>query len=316
MTTALGLDRGSVVTIGTFDGVHIGHRAVLAEITRRAARSGRASVVVTFEPHPLEVVNPAAAPPLLAPGDERLEALAETSVDHALVLRFTPALAALSPEEFVHRVLLRQLGMRELVIGHDHGFGRNRSGDVGTLRALGSELGFEVDVVEAVGAGDLQVSSSRIRRAIAGGDLGTAVLMLGRRYSVSATVSHGAGRGASLGVPTANLAGIPSRKLLPPDGVYAVVVETRGGAWGGMLNQGGRPTFSEEGRTLEVHLFGFTGSLYGERVRLSWVTRLRDTRAFAGREELISQLARDRADALAALDAAGVKVMNTFAEDD
>jgi riboflavin kinase/FMN adenylyltransferase len=316
VTTALGLDRGSVVTIGTFDGVHIGHRAVLAEITRRAERSGRASAVVTFEPHPLEVVNPAAAPPLLSPGDERLEALAETSVDHVMVLRFTPALAALSPEEFVHRVLLRQLGMRELVIGHDHGFGRNRSGDVGTLRALGSELGFDVDVVAAVGAGDLQVSSSRIRRAVAGGDLDTAALMLGRRYSVSALVSHGAGRGAGLGVPTANLAGIPSRKLLPPDGVYAVVVETRGGVWGGMLNQGGRPTFAEEGRTLEAHLFGFSGSLYGERVRLSWVRRLRDTRAFARREDLVSQLARDRADALAALGAAGVQGLNTFAEDD
>ncbi len=316
MTTALGLDRGSVVTIGTFDGVHIGHRAVLAEITRRAARSGRASAVVTFEPHPLEVVNPAAAPPLLSPGDERLEALAETSVDHVLVLRFTPALAALSPEEFVHQVLLRQLGMRELVIGHDHGFGRNRSGDVGTLRALGSELGFEVDVVEAVGAGDLQVSSSRIRRAIAGGDIATAQLMLGRRYSVSGTVSRGAGRGVTLGVPTANLAGIPDRKLLPPDGVYAVVVETGRGAFGGMLNQGGRPTFAEQGRTLEAHLFGFRGSLYGERVRLSWVARLRDTRAFAGRDDLISQLARDRADALAALDAAGVRGLNTLAEDD
>jgi riboflavin kinase/FMN adenylyltransferase len=316
VTSALGLDRGSVVTIGTFDGVHIGHRAVLAEITRRAARSGRASAVVTFEPHPLEVVNPSAAPPLLSPGDERMEALAETSVDHVLVLRFTPALAALTPDEFVHRVLLRQLGMRELVIGHDHGFGRNRSGDVGTLRALGAQLGFDVDVVDAVGAGDLQVSSSRIRRAIAGGDLDTAALMLGRRYAVSGTVSHGAGRGGSLGVPTANLARIPTRKLLPPDGVYAVVVETRGGAYGGMLNQGGRPTFAEQGRTLEAHLFGFNGSLYGERVRLTWVARLRDTRAFARREELISQLARDRANALAALDAAGVQGLNTFAEDD
>lgn len=316
MTSALGLDRGSVVTIGTFDGVHIGHRAVLAEITRRAARSGRASAVVTFEPHPLEVVNPAAAPPLLSPGDERLEALAETSVDHVLVLRFTPALAALTPDEFVHRVLLQQLGMRELVIGHDHGFGRNRSGDVGTLRQLGAQLGFEVDVVEAVGAGDQQVSSSRIRRAVAGGDLDTAARMLGRRYAVSGTVSHGAGRGGSLGVPTANLAGLPARKLLPPDGVYAVVVETRRGAFGGMLNQGGRPTFAEQGRTLEAHLFGFNGSLYGERVRVSWVVRLRDTRAFASREDLISQLARDRANALAALKAAGVQGLNSFAEDD
>ena len=316
MTSALGLDRGSVVTIGTFDGVHIGHRAVLAEITRRAARSGRASAVVTFEPHPLEVVNPAAAPPLLSPGDERLEALAETSVDHVLVLRFTPALAALTPDEFVHRVLLQQLGMRELVIGHDHGFGRNRSGDVGTLRQLGAQLGFEVDVVDAVGAGDKQVSSSRIRRAVAGGDLDTAARMLGRRYAVSGTVSHGAGRGGSLGVPTANLAGLPARKLLPPDGVYAVVVETRRGAFGGMLNQGGRPTFAEQGRTLEAHLFGFNGSLYGERVRVSWVVRLRDTRAFASREDLISQLARDRANALAALKAAGVQGLNSFAEDD
>ena len=291
----------STVTVGSFDGVHLGHQAVLREIARRAADAGRASVLVTFEPHPLEVVNPQAAPPLLTTGPERLEVLAQTPLDYVLLLRFDRRVAALTPEAFVREVLLRRCGMRELVIGHDHGFGRGRSGDVDTLRRLGAEDGFEVDVVGAVDVGEQHVSSSRIRRAIAGGDLATAARMLGRPYSVSAVVGAGQGRGRGLGVPTINLAGIPPQKLLPPDGVYAVRVEWRGGRAGGMMNQGGRPTFAEGERILEAHLFGFEGDLYGEWVRLEWVERLRDVERFASVEELQQQMERDRRRALAVL---------------
>ena len=291
----------STVTVGSFDGVHLGHQAVLREIAGRAAEAGRASVLVTFEPHPLEVVNPQAAPPLLTTGPERLEVLAQTPLDYVLLLRFDRRVAALTPEAFVREVLLRRCGMRELVIGHDHGFGRGRSGDVDTLRRLGAEDGFEVDVVGAVDVGEQHVSSSRIRRAIAGGDLATAARMLGRPYSVSAVVGAGQGRGRGLGVPTINLAGIPPQKLLPPDGVYAVRVEWRGGRAGGMMNQGGRPTFAEGERILEAHLFGFEGDLYGEWVRLEWVERLRDVERFASIEELQQQMERDRRRALAVL---------------
>ena len=295
------LPRGSTVTVGTFDGVHRGHHAVLEEIARRASAAGRASVLVTFEPHPLEVVNPQAAPPLLTTGPERREILAQTALDYVLFLRFDRRLADYTPEEFVRRVLIGRCGMRELVIGHDHGFGRGRSGGVETLRRLGAEDGFEVDVVPVVDVGDQHVSSSRIRRAVAGGDLTTAARMLGRPYSVSGQVSRGEQRGRLLGVPTINLADVPPQKLLPPDGVYAVRVEWRGGRTGGMMNQGSRPTFRDGRRVLEAHLFGFEGDLYGEWVRIEWVERLRDVVRFPSVEHLQEQLKRDRSRALEVL---------------
>jgi riboflavin kinase/FMN adenylyltransferase len=258
-------------------------------------------VLVTFEPHPLEVVNPQAAPPLLTTGPERREILAQTPLDYVFFLRFDRRLAALTPEEFVRDVLLARCDMRELVIGQDHGFGRGRSGDVDTLRKLGAELRFDVDVVDDVGVGDQHVSSSRIRRAVGGGDLATAARMLGRPYSVSGVVGEGERRGRQLGVPTLNLTGVPPRKLLPPDGVYAVRVEWRGGKVGGMMNQGPKPTFQDGRRSLEAHLFGFEGDLYGEWVKIEWVRRLRDVRRFASVEQLRQQLERDRGLAVEAL---------------
>ncbi len=292
---------GTVVTVGTFDGVHRGHQDVLRRLSDRAAERGLRGVLVTFEPHPLEVVNPQAAPPLLTTGPERLEVLAQTPLDYVLLLRFDRRVAALTPEAFVRDVLLRRCGMRELVIGHDHGFGRGRSGDVETLRHLGAVHGFEVDVVAPVDFGDQHVSSSRVRRAVAGGDLGTASRMLGRPYTVSGRVGRGAGRGRKLGVPTVNLTDVPPQKLLPPDGIYAVEVEWRRGRTGGMMHQGPIPTFADGRRALEAHLFDFEGDLYGEWVRITWVERLRDVERFASAEQLQHQMERDRADALAAL---------------
>lgn len=296
---------GAVVTVGSFDGVHLGHQAVLREIVARARQTGRRSLLVTFEPHPLEIINPAAAPQVLATGPERLEVLAETDLDCVAVVRFTPALAELAPERFVVEWLVERFGVRELVIGPDHGFGRGRAGDVELLRTLGERYRFAVDVVGPVGDGARAVSSTRIRRAVLGGDLAGARRLLGRPYRVTAPVGRGAGRGRALGVPTINLAGISPRKLLPPDGVYAVRVETPAGVVGGMMNQGGRPTFGEHGRTLEVHLFGTFGDLYGVWVRVEWVQRLRGTMAFGSGDALRRQLAQDRDEALAVLAAPG-----------
>jgi riboflavin kinase/FMN adenylyltransferase len=295
------LGQGAVVTVGSFDGVHLGHQAVLAEVARRAKAGGRASVLVTFEPHPLAVINPQAAPPLLTSGPERREILAQQPLDYVFFLRFDRRLASRTPEEFVREVLLGRCGMRELVFGYDHGFGRGRSGDVETLRRLGAHLGFAVDAVRPVDVGGEPVSSGRIRRAVAGGDLRTAARLLGRPYTVTGQVVAGERRGRLLGVPTINLAEVPPDKLLPPDGVYAVWVEWRGGRTGGMMNQGPKPTFQDGRRSLEAHLFGFEGDLYGEWVRIEWVERLRDVRRFAGVEQLQEQLERDRARAQAVL---------------
>jgi riboflavin kinase / FMN adenylyltransferase len=295
------LAAGATVTVGSFDGVHLGHQAVLREIDRRARAAGRASVLVTFDPHPLEVVNPEAAPPLLTTGAERLEILAQSPLDYVMLLRFDRHLAGLTPEEFVRDVLLERCAVKELVIGHDHGFGRGRSGDVETLRRLGKEHGFQVDVVEAVDFAGQPISSSRIRRAVAGGDLAAAGAMLGRPYGVVGRVGQGERRGRMLGVPTINLGEISPRKLLPPDGVYAVRVEWRGGGAGGMMNQGPRPTFQDGRRVLEAHIFGFDGDLYGEWVRIEWVERLRDIERFGSVEQLQKQLERDRTRAEAVL---------------
>ena len=295
------LANGSTVTVGSFDGVHLGHQAVLREIDSRARAAGRSSVLVTFDPHPLEVVNPEAAPPLLTTGPERLEILALSPLEYVLLVRFDRHLASLTPEEFVRQVLLERCAVRELVIGHDHGFGRGRSGDVDTLRRLGDAHGFEVDVVPPVDFGGQHVSSSRIRRAVAGGDLSTAAAMLGRPYGVVGRVGEGERRGRLLGVPTINLSELSPRKLLPPDGVYAVRVEWRSGRAGGMMNQGPRPTFQDGRRVLEAHLFDFDGDLYDEWVRIEWVERLRDIERFASVDQLQQQLTRDRAGALAAL---------------
>jgi riboflavin kinase / FMN adenylyltransferase len=296
------LEQGTTVTVGTFDGVHPGHRAVLAEIEARARSAGRKSLLVTFASHPLEVVNPAAAPPLLTSGEERREVLAQTELDYVVFLRFDRDVAAMAPEEFVRHVLQRRFNMRELVIGHDHGFGRGRKGDVAMLRQLGESDGFAVDVVAPVEIGGHPVSSTQIRRAVTGGDLETAATLLGRPYSVSGRVVAGAGRGRTIGIPTINLADVPPRKLFPPDGVYAVWVDTPRGRFGGMLNQGSRPTFGESSRSVEAHLFEFTGDLYGCWVRVEWVARLRDTRKFESAAQLMTQLEVDRNDARQALD--------------
>lgn len=295
---------GTVVTVGTFDGVHRGHRDVLARITARAAELGLRSVLVTFDPHPLQVINPEAAPPLLTVGAERLEIVAESGVDFMAIMPFTPALQRYSAAQFVDEVLVRRFQVRHLVIGHDHGFGRSREGDEDVLRQLGSERGFEVEVVEAVADSEGRpVSSTLIRRAVAGGDLRRAADGLGRLYSVSGPVIEGNRRGRELGFPTLNVELPPpsAHKLLPPQGVYAVRVQTPSGPFGGMMNMGPRPTFGDAVTSLEVHLFDASLDLYGAYVKVEFVSRLRDTRPFADASALVAQLAIDEENARAAL---------------
>jgi len=293
---------GTIVTVGTFDGVHRGHQDVLARLAARAAEHGLRSLLVTFEPHPLEVVNPTAAPPLLTSWDEKLEALAGSHVDYVAVLPFTRTLAGYEAEAFVQLVLRGRFRMRELLIGHDHGFGRGRAGDVDVLRAIGARDGFAVEVIEPVmGRDHHPVSSTSIRRAVAGGDLARAADGLGRAYAVSGRVVQGERRGRLLGYPTLNVALPAPRKLLPPEGVYAVRALTPLGTFGGMMNLGPRPTFGDSAVSLEAHLFDAEGDFYGARVRLEFVARLRDTQRFADVAALVAQLERDAAAARLAL---------------
>ncbi|MBX3145806.1 MAG: bifunctional riboflavin kinase/FAD synthetase [Gemmatimonadales bacterium] len=297
-----GFPRGAAVTVGTFDGVHLGHQAVIEELVRRARQADRPAVLVTFEPHPLAVLRPGAAPGRLTTADERSAALAETSIDYQVVLRFDQALAALDPEQFVRDVLQARCQMVELVVGHDHGFGRRRAGDRVMLESLATDGGFALRVVAPVaGSRGHLVSSSVIRDAVVAGDFAAAAAGLGRPYRVSGRVVPGQRRGRTLGIPTANLS-TPVGKLLPPDGVYAVRVEWGGGTAGGMMNQGTRPTVGDATRWLEVHLFDFDGDLYGREIRIEWVAPLRAIRRFDSLAALRDQLEQDRANARATLE--------------
>src|SRR4051812_13650903 len=293
---------GTVITVGTFDGVHRGHRDVVERLVKRARSLKIPSVLVTFEPHPLEIVNPSAAPLLLTTHYEKQEVLAETGIDYLAVIPFTAELAAYSAEDFVELILRRCFRLRELLIGYDHGFGRQRAGNVDVLKMLGDRDGFRVEVVAPVSTPDgHSVSSTFIRRAVAGGDLLRAAESLGRPYSLSGRVIQGAQRGRTIGFPTLNLGPPPPRKLLPPEGVYAVRVQTPGGHFGGMMNLGPRPTFGDAATSLEAHLFDSAGDFYGQTVRLDFIARLRETRKFSSPDALREQLKLDEKNARRAL---------------
>ncbi len=293
---------GSVITVGTFDGVHRGHQDVLRQLVQHADRTGRPSLVVTFDPHPLEVINPAMAPPLLSTLEEKLEQFVQSGVSYVVVLPFTPMLASYEAATFIDDVLRERYGLAELLVGHDHGFGRGRLGDIDVLRLLAQSRKFQITVLPPVQTTDGGVvSSTVIRRAIAGGDLPTASECLGRPYAVSGHVVAGDRRGRLLGFPTLNLSAPPMQKLLPPDGVYAVRVQTPHGEFGGMLNLGPRPTFDDANRRIEAHVFDAGHDWYGAPVRLDFIARLRETRAFGGMEALREQLEHDERNARAVL---------------
>ncbi len=288
-----GRARGSVVTVGTFDGVHLGHWEVLRAMVRRARRTEKPSVLVTFQPHPLQILRPDRAPRLLTTPVEKKEILAQTGLDHAVILPFTRTLARYTPRRFVEKILVARMKVSDLVIGYDHGFGRGRSGDVETLEALGAEFGFRVRVVPPMTTEGGPVSSSRIRSALLAGDVRAARIGLGRPYSLRGVVVRGDGRGRRLGFPTANLHVADSRKLVPAEGIYAVRARSSEGACDGALHIGPRPTFPGSPATVEVHLLDRGGDLYGVELRLDLVERLREVRRFADPAELIRRIGED-----------------------
>jgi len=281
------------VTVGTFDGVHRGHWRVLEEIVERASALGGRSVLVTFDPHPLRVVRPEAAPPLLTTPDEKKAVLACSRLDYLVFLSFTPELREFSPRRFVDEVLLRRLGMSHLIIGYDHGFGRGRSGDVNTLRAIAAERGFQLDVVKAVHSGPAAVSSSSIRSALLEGRLADANRWLDRPYSLSGTVVKGDGRGRDLGFPTANLHVAGTDKLVPAQGIYACFATVPQGRFMGALHIGERPTFPGASASVEVHVLDFNADLYERTIHVDMIEYLRPVAAFGSAAALADQMRGD-----------------------
>ena len=290
-------DSASVVTVGTFDGVHAGHQALLRYVQGRARERGGRSTAVTFEPHPREVVHGEAVQ-LLSTIDERASVMSDLGIDLVVVVRFTKEFARLSATDFVQDVLVNRIGLQEIVIGYDFTFGQGRRGDSRLLEDLGSQAGFQVDVVPAHVVDAHVVSSSTIRQQLQEeGDVQAAARMLNRRYALEARVVRGDGRGRTIGYPTANLEPLDARKVVPLRGVYAVRMKSRGEeVWKpGMMNIGTRPTFGGDQRRIEVHLFDFRGDLYEQTVTVEFVERLREERRFTSVEELVEQLSRDEA---------------------
>ena len=281
-----------VLALGNFDGMHRGHRKILERLRRVAAERGATSVVLTFDPHPPRVVRPDKAPPLLMTEPQKLEALEQAGVQGAAIVRFTPELSRWDPETFVRTVLVEWLHVSEVWVGANFLFGHDRAGNFTLLRTLGARYGFTVEKIDPVRYKEFVVSSTRIRRLVSEARVDEASALLGHPYCIDGMVVKGDERGRTIGFPTANLC--TENELTPPHGVYATTVIIDGIVRPSITNIGTRPTVDHSGRTtIETHLFDFDRDLYGMTVRLAFVQRLRDERAFDSLDALKSQIAAD-----------------------
>ncbi|MBN1108949.1 MAG: bifunctional riboflavin kinase/FAD synthetase [Bacteroidales bacterium] len=290
-----------VVTMGIFDGVHRGHRVLIDALVRRAADKGGESVVITFDPHPRLVVSEEKKSlSFLSSTEEKIKLLEEASVDHLVVLKFTPALSRMSASDFVEKILVRRIGTSHIVMGHDHHFGYRGEGNYNTVNEYAGKSGFVVEEVAGLRSGKGFVSSSLIREALLKGDLNNANKWLGYSYKLRGTVVAGKKLGRKLGYPTANIKPLYRYKLIPGDGVYAVEIEVSGRTKPGMLSIGSNPTVNTiKGRKhIEVHIFDFEEDIYGEEIEVFFRYRLRDEIRFSTLEELTLQMDRDRSVAL------------------
>jgi len=297
MRVARGLHRlpaeppARVVTLGVFDGVHRAHQEICRRVVARAKEATAAAAAVTFFPHPAAVLAPARAPKLLYGLGDRLRFLGATGIELVVVQHFDQEFSRVEAEDFAREYLAGRLGAVHVVVGHSVSFGRGRRGDGQMLERIGKGLGFTVEVVGPVEVNGTVVSSSAIREAILAGEMERATALLGREHFVRGRVVHGQHRGAGLGFPTANVR--VRQGLLPPNGVYAVRVAHGGEVYGGVANLGVNPTFGGEERSLEPHIFDFDGDLYGKRLQVSFVQRLRDEMKFPGVDALLAQIRRD-----------------------
>ncbi|HXP80011.1 MAG TPA: bifunctional riboflavin kinase/FAD synthetase [Verrucomicrobiae bacterium] len=283
--------RRTAVTVGNFDGLHLGHQKILKSVREHALAAGQRAAVITFDPHPMCVLRPDRAPLMIQTLAQRLAGFQQMGLDAALVLRFDRALSLVSADEFIERILVGGLHAGAILVGANFRFGHRGAGDVRLLGEFGKRDGFDVEIVPPVEVGGQIVSSTAIRGAVASGDVAAAIPLLGRTYSLTGEIRSGAGRGRTILFPTLNMA--PEQELLPKLGVYATECVVGGKLYSSVTNVGTRPTFNGAGVTVESHLFGFSENVAGGAMEVRFHSRIRDERKFSGADELRAQIARD-----------------------
>jgi riboflavin kinase/FMN adenylyltransferase len=291
--------KNAVVTIGNFDGVHIGHQVLFYEVIEKADAIGGTSVAMTFEPHPMRILKQNNHPPLITLYEQKEELIQRTGIDVIICVPFTKAFASLSAREFIEDLLIRKIGMKAIVVGKDYSFGKNREGNLQALEAFAEEMDFDVIVADWIKMSKNypdRISSTRIRELIMAGQMEKARKMLGRHYQIRGTVVAGRDRGGKLlGIPTANIN--LHDELCPKTGIYAVTVECRGQQYNGVANIGYSPTFNENEFTVEVHILDFNDNIYNKKIRVNFIQRIRDEIKFSNISELIEQIQKDIATA-------------------
>jgi len=284
--------KNPVLTIGNFDGVHKGHLALFDKVKALARDIQGQSVVMTFEPHPIKVVKPGNGPPLITPVEQKLKLIADSGIDVILCLPFNKEFAEISASDFVLELLVKKIGVKEIVVGYDYSFGAGREGDIAFLKKMGDDLGFKVHVVEPIHLNNTLVSSTSIRNLVKEGNLPEAKRLLGRDYQITGNVITGMGRGGKiLGFPTANLT--PVDELIPKKGVYVVKAYIKDKEYIGVCNIGINPTFGGTSLSIETHVFDFSGDIVGEKFTIKFISRLRDEVTFRGKDDLADQIEKD-----------------------
>jgi riboflavin kinase/FMN adenylyltransferase len=298
--------KNAIVTQGTFDGVHAAHKVIISRVKELARMHDGETVVMTFDPHPRLVLYPDDNDlKVLHTLDEKIEALDKEGIDHLVVIPFTREFSRLSSLQFIRDIIVNQLGTKILVIGYNHRFGKNREGSFEHLKEYSSLYGFEVVEIPVQDVDEVAVSSTRIRRALEAGDVVTANKYLGRRYSISGSVLHGNKLGRTIGFPTANIVISDQHKLIPSDGVYAVIVRIGNKLHKGMLNSGYRPTVNGKSHSIEVHIFDFNEDIYNQFITIEYVDKLRDEIKFDSIDSLKNQLEKDKLRTITILSAEG-----------
>lgn len=288
----------AVLTIGTFDGVHIGHQHILSRINQIAKEEQGESILLTFDPHPRIVLSNDNNVRLLTTLNEKIELLEDNGIDNVVVVKFSRSFSEMSPDEYIDDFLYKRFRPNVVVIGYDHKFGRDRGGDIQLLAERGQELGFRVEEIPKQEVDEIAVSSTKIRNALQNGEVQRANELLGHPFSLEGTVVRGDGIGRQLGYPTANLQVDDPHKLIPRDGVYAVRIIYQDAVYKGMLSIGLRPTFHATIRTIEVNIFNFNHDIYGQRLRIEIVQEIRDEEKFDSSNELINKMDEDKQTAL------------------